>query len=186
MNVVTVYTGDHKSVMKFPYEIDYLGYNFSIGCTESSKQRPRQFRSVTTGISEKKIKKIKTRISKSFLQFKRDKKFADLLDRLKLLSGNYKFIDYHNNVTRTAGLFCNYRYMDQEGAENLEKLNAYFRGIVFGKSANIFADIPKYLTIEQRRRLLKIDFYKSFNNKPFFGYSPERLEKLTRCWKHEK
>jgi hypothetical protein len=89
--------------------LDFLGYRFVV--YGQAKSAGTVTRRVDIDIAPKKITRFKTRITLSLLQYKKDGNFLDLLNRLKLLSGNYNLYDYDKSLRRNVGISWNYRHI---------------------------------------------------------------------------
>jgi hypothetical protein len=84
---------------KYPIIIDYLGYRFS-----------KSENGVSVDIAPNKVKKIKTRIIKSFLSYVKDGNFYILEKRLQFLTGNFS-LDSKSKVEGEplkTGIYYNY------------------------------------------------------------------------------
>lgn len=103
---------------------DFLGYQFSVYVVKNqsgSYERP-----ITLDIAPKKIKRAKTRLVLAFRQFMSDGNFADLEDRIRVLTGNYSFFDHRKRVQRLAGVYYSYRLID-ETSRGLNDLDQFLR-----------------------------------------------------------
>ncbi|MFP3416485.1 hypothetical protein SB773_34170, partial [Bacillus sp. SIMBA_074] len=71
-------------------------------------------KTVKISIADKKVKKIKTRITRSFLDFIKNKDFNLLDKRIKFLTGNYGIRKNNDGSVLKAGIFYNYTHLDNE------------------------------------------------------------------------
>ena len=69
---------------------NYLGFKFSVFHTDKSKRISRR---VELDIAQSKVRKNKTRVVKSLLQYLADGNFEDLRDRVRILTCGYQFFD---------------------------------------------------------------------------------------------
>jgi len=77
--------------MKTPtveHSLDYLGFRFSVFNTDKARPVSRR---VELDIALSKVRKNKTRIVKSLLRYLGDGNFADLRDRVRILTCGYQF-----------------------------------------------------------------------------------------------
>lgn len=160
------------------HKFSYLGFSFDVG--KISKERPPK-RIVLIDIAQEKVNKMKTRLVKSLLQFNKDNDFDDLRDRLRLICGNYKFFDHKKSRTRFAGTSHTYSLI-QLPSLSLQELDDFKRKMLLTKTGKICGHLN--FTNEQRKELLSLCFSKCYSNKTHFYFSPNRLKKLTECWKY--
>lgn len=87
---------------------DYLGYRFTVSEPikfDKNKKDGDHFRDLCVDISESKIKKIKTRIARSFLDFSVNGDFELLRDRVKFLTTNFRIKKSGADKYRMAGIY---------------------------------------------------------------------------------
>lgn len=159
-------------------DFDYLGFNFAVS---NKSQKRGAAREVRLDISESKINKQKTRLICSMLQFQKDENFKDLLDRMRLLTANYRFLDQRDGNTRWVGLRHQYGLIDLP-SRSIEKLDQFRINLVLsGKVGNtkVFC-----LSNSQRKKLLSLSFKTGFCKNVCFHFSANRLQKLMKCWKY--
>ena len=161
------------------HDFDYLGFKFSV----SHIKRKAERRSVVLDIAESKVKKRKTRIVCSILQYLKDRNFIDLRDRIKLITCNYRFFDHKRSQTRFAGNYHAYRPIDIP-SDSLTELDYFFRKIILSNSGKISQPLSQALTRGQRTELLRLSFRRGFAENVQFGFSPNRLKHLIGCWKY--
>lgn len=171
----------HKDPEAIGGVFDFLGYKFSVGLRRRDSDG-KIYRKVDLDISLKKVLRIKTRILAALRQFISDRKFSDLEDRLKLLSGNYNLFDRNRRMRRNAGLYCNYRLINPENAVSLVSLDKFLRGLLLSERGKDVVAIKGALTKNQKRKLLRIGFKASFEKQVFYHFAPQRLSDLLGCW----
>jgi hypothetical protein len=173
-------------------KINYLGYEFEV----VSKTKRRDIR---VDISPKKVRKIKSRILRSFYDFhemfmestddvSREKAFRLLKDRIKFLTGNYALVDYDSGRKRTSGIYFNYQLIDKETSKSLKHLDGFLQQAVLGKCDKIFSRyfIAVSLTRWAARisELKRLSFYLGFSKITFFHFNRKRLDQIQKCWKY--
>ncbi|MDP2077107.1 MAG: antiviral reverse transcriptase Drt3a [Sulfuricurvum sp.] len=156
---------------------EYLGYKFSIKDKE-----------LTMSIAEQKVKKIKTRIVNSFLDFFRDKNFSLLEQRIKFLTGNYtirhmKQRDINSAQVKKlkAGIFYNYQLIDKH--DQLAELNLFIKKIILSKNGSFGKKISKKLSRVKKNTLLKYSFVEGFDSRITHNFDQRTLSQITNCWK---
>lgn len=162
------------------HQFDYLGFSFSV--SEIDKDRPNS-RKVVLDVSDNKVKKRKTRVARSLLQYLKDGEFGDLRDRFRVNSCNYKFFDTRKSRVRSAGMYHTYGLIDLP-SKSLKELDAFQRKILLSTSGKICGPLSLSLPLAQRNELLTISFEKAFIDKTHFHFTPERLKFLMECWKY--
>lgn len=162
------------------HSFDHLGFKFSV--FQTNKKRPC-FRRVELDIATSKIKKNKTRIVKSLLQYLSDGNFQDLRDRVRILTCGYQFFDERQQQTRNAGLQHTYSLIESD-APALRELDRFFDGIVLRRSGPIGGRLALALCNRERKELLKYSFVAGFANRVHFRFNANRLAHLMECWKY--
>lgn len=108
----------------------YLGYQFYIDYTKKEVN-------FYVDIAPEKIKKIKTRIVKSFLDYNRNKNFILLLKRIKFLTNNYFIYNKNRDTKIKSGIYYNYKYITIEKIDkdqlSLCSLDKFLQSIIFNK-----------------------------------------------------
>ncbi|WP_223639547.1 antiviral reverse transcriptase Drt3a [Rhodobacter sp. TJ_12] len=162
------------------HSFDYLGFRFSVH--QIGKDRPLA-RQVDLDIADSKVKKNKTRIVKSLLQYLADGNFDDLIDRIRILTCGYQFFDERQQKKRSAGLQHTYSLINSN-APALAELDKFFSAMVLCRSGAIGGRLALSLTNRQRKELLKYSFVCGFANRVHFRFTADRLAKLMECWKY--
>lgn len=165
---------------KVEAKFDYLGFGFQV--YETNKKAPCG-RRVVLDIATSKIKKRKTRMVKSVLQFLVDRKFDDLRDRFRLITCNYQFYDHQKAKYRLVGNRHTYGLIDLPSAALVE-LDVFQRKLVLRKTGKIGTPLATALTNSQRKDLLRLSCTKGFENEIHFHFPPDRLKQLIDCWKY--
>jgi len=165
---------DKKTGYKIPQKkkLDYLGYSFRI---ENGKTNNRK---LIVSIAEKKIKKIKSRIIKAFLDFSKNKNFDLLEKRIQFLTGNYIIRKSKVGNSLRAGIYYNYLQVTSHSA--FIELNIFLRKTIFSKNTNFGARIG--LNEIQKERLRKYCFLAGFEKKIYIDFSFSDLQQIKKCW----
>jgi hypothetical protein len=161
--------------------VDFLGYRFSVS-NPIEKDGP-DYRNVTVDISPSKVRRLKSRIVLASMEFIRDNSYADLLDRLKLITGNYNMYDFDKSLSRNMGIYYNYRHAGSSGSAALAELDDFLRRFLLSQTGRIAATFYQRLSMPQRRELMKLCFTHSFNERTFYNFNASRLATLVGCWK---
>ncbi len=168
-----------KKPTSVEHRFDYLGFKFKV--YGIGKDRPFD-RRVELDIASSKVKKNKTRIVKSLLQYLADGNFDDLIDRVRILTCGYQFFDERQQKKRSAGLQHTYSLINNN-APALTELDEFFSRMVLCRSGAIGGRLALVLTNRQRKELLKYSFVRGFANRVHFRFSADRLADLMECWK---
>lgn len=169
--------------MKTPtveHSFDYLGYGFSVFHRDKGKNISRR---VKLDIASSKVRKNKTRIVKSLLQYLDDGNFDDLRDRIRILTCGYQFFDQRQQKKQSAGLQHTYSLIESN-APALAELDRFFSGMVLCRSGAVGRRLAFALTNRQRKELLKYSFINGFTQRVHFRFSADRLAELMKCWKY--
>lgn len=165
------------------HSFDYLGFEFKVGQTKNGKNKEPHFRTVKLDIAASKVKKNKTRVVKSLLQYLSDGNFQDLRDRVRILTCGYQFFDERQKKKRSAGLQHTYSLIDS-GSPALVELDRFLAAIVLCRSGPIGGRLALTMTNRERKELLKYSFAKGVAEGVHFRFSAHRLVYLMECWKY--
>jgi hypothetical protein len=158
--------------IRLKHKLDYLGYSFMI---ENGRTKNRK---LIVSIAEKKIKKIKTRIIKAFLDFSKNKNFDLLEKRVQFLTGNYSIRKSEEGNSLRAGIYYNYLQVTSHSV--FIELNQLLRKSIYSKSPNFGAKIG--LSNVQKSKLSKYCFLAGFEKKVFFEFSYFEMQQIIKCW----
>lgn len=153
---------------------EYLGYKFV-------KTQNKRDVILKISIADKKIKKIKSRISFSFADYLKNNDFFLLNDRIKFLTGNYSIKKRkEEDSDLRAGIFFNYSHLSD--FEVLDELNKYYRKILFAKNCAFGAKLDSKLSSIQKDKLKKYCFKVGFVKKIYNVFDNSQMSKIVKCW----
>jgi Reverse transcriptase (RNA-dependent DNA polymerase) len=164
------------------HTFDYLGYQFTVSKAFRPGGDDPIHRQVRLDISPAKVRKIKTKIAASLMQFRKDGIYEDLQARLRILTGNFDFKDRRNGVRRVAGIYYNYRLVDGENSSALVELDRFLRNALMSPHPKntLRPAVPPVAL----KNLVKNSFRGGFEKRHFFHFSAVRLAVLSRCWSY--
>jgi hypothetical protein len=171
-----------QKFIKLPFKtsegsFDYLGYNFSI----KNEQ-------LITTIADIKIKKIKSRIIMSFINYFRDKNFQLLHQRIKFLSSNYYIRQENKDANERevkklkSGIYYNYKLMSVDKLEQLNDLDIFLQKTIYSKKGKFGKKVLRLLTQNQRNKLKKHSFRVGFEKKISHNFKETTLSEITKGW----
>lgn len=166
---------------------DYLGYGFTV--RNPLKSETKNFkdgdlaREVEIDIATKKLKKIKTRLVRSFLDFSKTSDWPLLKDRVAYLTQNFSVYNPKAGGKKIAGIFYSYP-LAREYSPGLKELDSFLRNAALAKNGRLFASTSGLLSGQQRRALLRYSFSRGHASKNFVHFSPQRIREIQRCWLH--
>lgn len=148
-------------------ELVYLGYTFKkIG----SK--------VDVSIADKKINVIKTRLTKSFVRFAKDRNFNLLKLRIKFLTGNFTLYQADTLLPIKVGLFFNYK--QATNIVSLDKLDKYYQKLLHCRTGKLGSHIA--LTKLELKDLEKYSFRFGYENHVNHHFTNDQMDMITNCW----
>ena len=162
------------------HSFDFLGYVFHV--SYAFRQNSIIQRIVNLDISKSKVDRIKSRIAKALLQFKKDGSYMNLRDRLRLLASNYMYADLKTGRKRPTGIYFNYPMVDANNSASLLDLDRFLRGVIMGN--HLKNKLRPVLSHQQKTELVRCTFQSGFREKRFFHFSVSRLAHLVGCWSH--
>ncbi|MGF1832033.1 RNA-directed DNA polymerase [Photobacterium angustum] len=171
-------TKQDKVVAKF----DYLGYKYSVRDTKT-KANTSIFREVDISLSTSRIKKIKTRISRSLFCFSKDGNFEILKQRLDFLTSNRLMKDKKSKRIIATGIYYNNVNLTDD-SESLIELDEYLKKTILGYSCKRGANFTNILSKNQKRELLKFSFMNGYRNNNYKKFSPNKLGEIKNAWRY--
>jgi len=151
---------------------EYLGYKFT-------KIQERRIINLKTNIADKKVKKIKTRIALSFMDFMKSRDFELLNKRIRFLTGNYGIKKSTKGNTLKAGIYFNYSHLTD--VDQLKQLTDYYRKILYCKKGKLGIALTR-LSLEERKKLKKYCFVEGFDKKTYNPFSYLQMAEIVKCW----
>ncbi len=164
-------------------QIDYLGYKYKFEA-ENFAQLPCGHRRLHVDIASKKVRKIKTRVIKSLLDFLRSGDFDLLDERLRHLTSNLSMVDRSSGMSRLVGIHFNYPLVDAAKSEALIELDRFLKHALSSPKGKLFKRTYVRLSPAQRARLLRHSFVEGAEKKKFFQMGLRKLGQVQRCWKY--
>ncbi|RTL36212.1 MAG: RNA-directed DNA polymerase [Burkholderiales bacterium] len=163
---------------------DYLGYSFSVREPVKSRgaDRPTQ-RDVLVDLAPAKIRKIKTRIARAFLDYSRNPDWPLLKDRIKFLTRNFGVYNAKAGGKKLAGIYYSYPLLS-ENAKALGALDRFLRNAILSRKGSIFSVSASILSAKQRQSLLGHSFVNGHSERHFVYFSPARISQIQECWKY--
>lgn len=158
-------------------EFEYLGYKFIFSdITEYSDK-------LIITIADKKIKKIKTRIIKSILEFTKTKDLDLLEKRISFLTGNYIVKDSSNWGVLKAGIYYNYQLIND--MNTLDDLTIFLRKALTSKNNSYGKKVQRGYLYKNSNILAKYCFRAGFKNRKEKSFTLNEAITIKRCWSHD-
>ena len=149
--------------------LSYLGYAF---------RHNRDKLSIS--IADNKIKKLKSRIVKSFVAYSKNNDYQLLKKRIRFLTGNTIFFKKKYLLPVFVGIHYNYKRIDDE--ENLRELDGFYRKILNCKRGKLGNAIKNGLDDVKIKELSKYSFKFGHDRKVRHFFSTNEIKDITRCW----
>lgn len=161
----------------------YLGYQFEVSRVEREVGGGSVLsRNVAIDIAPSKVQKLKTRIIRALIAFKKDGDYNLLKSRIRLLTSNFNFVDRQSGIRRVSGIYFNYPMADIEHSRSLPHLDRFLRNSLM--SPHPGNKWRPAITKAQRRELLNLTFSGGFRSRRFYSFGPSTLAKLVACWRY--
>jgi hypothetical protein len=130
-------------------------------------------------IADKKVKKIKTRITLSFMDYSKNFNFNLLNNRIRFLTSNYGIKKTSKGNTLKSGIYFNYPHLTD--TTQLMELTEYYRKILYCKKGKLGTALT-FLSLIQRNKLKKYCFVAGFHNKIYKSFTYSQMAEIVRCW----
>ncbi|MBB1075056.1 RNA-directed DNA polymerase [Rhodoferax sp. 4810] len=162
---------------------DYLGYSFSVyePVKKGKKKELSYLRAVAVDIAKSKVKKIKTRIIRSFLEFNQTSDWTLLYDRIQFLTQNFSVYNSKVGSKKLAGIYYSYPEVS-EGAASLIELDRFLRNATLSKTGKLFSQTSLKLSGKQKRSILTQSFVRGHASKSFVYFPGQRIKQIQECW----
>lgn len=162
---------DEKSYIWEPNKPDnnlvYLGYAFN-----------KVLKSIGVAIAEKKINKIKTKLTKSFIRFAKDRNFSHLKMRIKFQTGNFTMYRADTLHPIKVGIYYNYKMLTDKAG--LILLDRYYQRLLHCQEGKL-GDRLKFSKGELKD-LEKYSFRFGFEHRVNHYFSEKQMSVITSCW----
>ena len=152
--------------------LEYLGYSFSKAGIDGELQ---------VSIARNKIKKIKTRIVRSFVAYMRRPDFAVLHKRLRYLTANLKINVTNSVLPQCVGLYYNYRYIDAN-SPSLKELQVFYQNLLHCKTGRLGMAMVRHLSPDEYAALRRCSFVQGFQKKISHSFTRSEIKQITRIW----
>lgn len=173
---------------KLLHKFDFLGYSFSVIDTLLSKNTVNTiYRKVIVDLSSNRLKKIKTRISRSFYAFKNNGDYKLLLDRISFLTSNrdlnrkIKSLSSIEKSKISTGIYYSNARLD-ENSKALKQLDDFLIYCAMSNRGRLNISAKHSLNVSQRKELLRNNFTKGFSERVYRKYNFKRYTEITKIW----
>lgn len=150
-------------------EFEYLGYSF----TYTAK-------GINVRIADKKLKRIKSRITKAFKDFVKTGDESMLFDRIQFLAC-ISFIKSSSLRKVKVGLPANYSATTD--CESFREIDIYYQNVLHCKNGSFGHNLQAKLSVTYMDKLNRISFSHSYENRIKRKFSGARMHKLKDCWR---
>jgi hypothetical protein len=157
--------------------LSFLGYEHFLDSDSSVKIR----------ISRNRIRKIKTRIVLSFLDYAKNQDIPLLCLRLKFITGNYLIREPSRPNENSQGLMAGFYYNNKtlSDLQQIKELDTFLMKLCRSKRGSIYRTIG---ATEMRAICIAtqgISFDKGFNQRKVYTIAKTEFSRIKNCWKRE-
>jgi|SRR5450830_155961 len=174
------YKKNQQPEMPLLFSFEYLGYSFTV----YEPPEKNGSREVILDIADSKVKKIKTRLTKAYLDYCKTRNFELLEMRMKFLTSNFSVLDINRGGYRLAGIYHNYHRIDEGRSKALDALDEYLRLATMSSFGKVFDRFFCSTTALQRRRLLTFSFKRGFSERNYFHFNRSQFKAIRECWEY--
>lgn len=155
---------------------EYLGYRFTFSDIVKYSNK------LVITLSKNKIKKIKTRIVLSFLDFIKTRDIDLLERRVTFLTSNFIIKRNKKQETLNAGIFYNYPHINEAGLTELDNLTIFLRKTINSQNHSFGNKLNAQITPANRSALSKYSFRAGFTNRRLKYFTPLEINEIKKCW----
>lgn len=155
----------------------FLGYEHFFDCDQSTKTR----------ISKNRVRKIKTRIVLSFLDYSKNTDINLLKLRLQFITGNYLIRESTANNNESYGLMGGFYYNNKglTDPKQIKELDLFLMKLSRSKRGSIFRSIGAKNMRAACFAIKDISFSKGFNQRKIYNIAKQEFTQIKDCWKRE-
>jgi hypothetical protein len=154
--------------------LEFLGYKFYHSYLADEKNK------IIVSIASDKIKKIKSRIIYSFIDFIKAQDEVLLENRIKFLTGNYGIKENNDGGMLKAGIYFNYSLVNEFSA--LKELNVFYHKTLNCKRYSLGVRLSPLISVQLKMRLSKYSFIHGFMKKVCYQFNAKQIKKISSCW----
>jgi len=173
---------DDPNNTKKPY-FDYLGYKYILPLPPIKKKDQIKAikipRDVNVSLADKKVKKIKSRIVKAFIEYYKDRNKYLLNRRIEYLTSNYKIPLTRKKDNLKGGIFFHYPLITDE--EVLSELDNFLNLVLYCSKGNL-SRYNSSLSKLDKRNISKYSFLVGFKRQIVKNYTPAEISDIKKCW----
>lgn len=176
---------NHKKIKKIFSEellnrteqLSFLGYEHFFDCNSSVRIR----------ISKNRIRKIKTRIVLSFLDYAKNNDIPLLCLRLKFISGNYLIRESSQTDGASLGLMAGFYYNNKTLSDphQILELDRFLMKLCRSKRGSVFRTVGATHMRAACMETQGISFNKGFNQRKVYAIEKTEFSRIKDCWKKE-
>lgn len=158
--------------------LGFLGYEHYVESESSVKIR----------ISSNRVRKIKTRIVLSFLDYARNKNISLLCLRLKFISGNYLIREASGSNGESKGLMAGFYYNNKTLTDlhQIVELDSFLMRLCRSKRGSIYRAIGAANMRTACIATQGISFDKGFNQRKVYAIAKNEFSQIKDCWRREE
>ena len=149
-------------------ELTYLGYAFQ-----------KNNNHLDISIAAKKLKTIKTKITKAFVSYSKCHDFSLLKQRIKFLTGNYTLYRSDSLAPIKVGIYFNYKMATN--IKPLIELDRYYQRLLHCQTGRLGSKVS--LPKANMKSLEKYSFRFGYENHVNHYFTLAQIEKITECWR---
>ncbi|MCX7061781.1 MAG: RNA-directed DNA polymerase [Gammaproteobacteria bacterium] len=159
------------------HRLSLLGYRYSLSDVITDRKKQQK---VSVTLADRKLKRIKTRISEAFLDFIKNRDYRLLRDRVYFLTENHRLYSPRNRGRLKAGIYYNYPLCS--AVESFENLDNYLRSHIFARNNAFGRKLRAGMTSAQRRELASVTFKSGFDARRERVVHTIRAREIRECW----
>lgn len=159
--------------------LTYLGY--SISKTKPTKKN-RHCNVLDIELAPSKYNFFKTKITKSFVHYLKNRDYELLKQRIKYLTGNYLVSNPTDLRPIKAGIYYNYPMLRGKGMLQLKALDVFYQHILHCKSGNFGISLSSKLNYEQIHELEDFGFVAGWEKRMLSCFTPTQISVIKKCW----
>jgi len=167
-----------KCVVVTNININYLGYKLITGNVPPKDSTKRV--KVAVEMADSKVKRLKTRMVKAFLDHRGLQDYELLHSRIKFLTENHRIKMPGRRGKLMSGIHFNYPLVSDP--QSFRKIDDFLRAQIYATNNSYGIKQAQSLSAAEKSAMAKLSFFSGFKNKRSRSVKPAMLKKIRKCW----
>jgi hypothetical protein len=159
------------------HEINYLGYKL---ITSRIPKKDKHKTIVVVEMADSKIRRLKSRMVKAFLDHRKRPDFELLKSRIKFLTENHRIKTPGRRGKLMSGIHFNYPLISNP--ESFKSIDEFLKSQLYASNGAYGMQQTQLINLQEKSEIAKLSFVSGFAHRRSKSISAPTLKKIRRCW----